>query len=131
MLHIVILLRASSINVSENYNLQFAFYIISLTFYVIKFVSGLRQVSGFSGSSNNKTDCHDITEILLKVKNHKPIYHIVLILIQNLITVPSGLLFLIINFLFLVIGKIAVFRFVNYFSTIFIVNTFAYLYIYP
>ena len=38
--------------------------------YVIKFVSDLRQVSGFSGppvSSTNKTDCHDITAILLKV----------------------------------------------------------------
>jgi hypothetical protein len=30
--------------------------------YVIMFVSDLRQVS-----STNKTDCHDITEILLKV----------------------------------------------------------------
>jgi len=38
--------------------------------YVIKFVSDLRQVvgfSGYSGSSINKTDRHDITEILLKV----------------------------------------------------------------
>ena len=40
--------------------------------YVIKFVSDLRQVSGFLGpgtpiSSTNKTDRHDITEILLKV----------------------------------------------------------------
>ena len=34
--------------------------------YVIKFVSDLRQVSGFPGYSN-KTDRHDITEILLKV----------------------------------------------------------------
>jgi hypothetical protein len=38
---------------------------------VIKFVSDLRQVGGFSPgtpvSSTNKTDCHDITEILLKV----------------------------------------------------------------
>ena len=33
--------------------------------YVIKFVSDLRQV--FSGSPTNKTDRHDITEILLKV----------------------------------------------------------------
>jgi hypothetical protein len=31
------------------------------------FVSDLRQVGGFSGSSTNKTDHHDITEILLKV----------------------------------------------------------------
>ena len=41
--------------------------------YVIKFVSDLRQVDGFLKVqcimvfSNNKTDCHDITEILLKV----------------------------------------------------------------
>jgi hypothetical protein len=46
--------------------------------YVIKFVSDLRQVSGFLRvllvSSINKTDCHDITEILLKVafKTIKP-----------------------------------------------------------
>jgi len=32
---------------------------------MIKFVSDLRQVGGFS--STNKTDRHDITEILLKV----------------------------------------------------------------
>ena len=39
--------------------------------YVIKFVSDLQQVSGFSPgsliSSTSKTDRHDITEILLKV----------------------------------------------------------------
>jgi hypothetical protein len=37
---------------------------------VIKFVSDLRQVGGSLGipvSSTNKTDRHDITEILLKV----------------------------------------------------------------
>jgi hypothetical protein len=38
---------------------------------VIKFVSDLRQVGGFSAgppvSSTNKTDRHDIAEILLKV----------------------------------------------------------------
>jgi hypothetical protein len=38
---------------------------------MIKFVSDLRQVGGFSPgtpvSSTNKTDRHDITEILLKV----------------------------------------------------------------
>jgi hypothetical protein len=38
---------------------------------VIKFVSDLRQVGAFSPvttvSSTNKTDCQDITEILLKV----------------------------------------------------------------
>jgi hypothetical protein len=38
---------------------------------MIKFVSDLRQVGGFSlgtpVSSTNKTDRHDITEILLKV----------------------------------------------------------------
>jgi hypothetical protein len=35
--------------------------------YVIKFVSDLQQVCGFLVSSTNKTDRHDITEILLKV----------------------------------------------------------------
>jgi hypothetical protein len=37
---------------------------------MIKFVSDLRQVGGFPGtlvSSTNKTDRHDITDILLKV----------------------------------------------------------------
>jgi hypothetical protein len=40
-------------------------------YYVIKFVSDLRQVGGFHRvlrfSSTNKTDRHDITDILLKV----------------------------------------------------------------
>ena len=42
--------------------------------YVIKFVSDLRQVSGFLWlSSINITDRHDITEILLSdVKHHNP-----------------------------------------------------------
>ena len=38
--------------------------------YVIKFISDLRQVGGFSPGtmvSSNKTDRHDITEIFLKV----------------------------------------------------------------
>jgi hypothetical protein len=38
--------------------------------YVLKFVSDLQQVMVFSWYpvySTNKTDCHDITEILLKV----------------------------------------------------------------
>ena len=43
----------------------------SIQYYVIKFVNDLRKVSDFpSGipvSSTNKTDIHDITEILLKV----------------------------------------------------------------
>ena len=42
-----------------------------MIYYVIKFVSNSRQVSGFLQvlpiSSTNKTDCHDITEILLKL----------------------------------------------------------------
>ena len=40
-------------------------------YYVIKFVSDIRQVDGFFPGSpvdtTNKTDRHDITEILLKV----------------------------------------------------------------
>ena len=35
--------------------------------YVIKFVSDLRKVCGTSVSVTNKTDRHDITEILLQV----------------------------------------------------------------
>jgi hypothetical protein len=41
--------------------------VYSIQHYAIKFVSDLWQVTGFSGYSNNKTDSHDITEILLKV----------------------------------------------------------------
>jgi formate/nitrite transporter FocA (FNT family) len=42
--------------------------VYSLQYYVIKFVSDFRQVSGLLWvSSTNKTDCHDIAEILLKV----------------------------------------------------------------
>ena len=47
--------------------------VYSLQHYMIKFVSDLRQVSGFLWvlhtwlSSTNKTDCHNITETLLKV----------------------------------------------------------------
>ena len=46
--------------------------VYSIQHYVIKFVSDLRQVGGFLRyctpvSSTNKTDRHDITEILLKV----------------------------------------------------------------
>jgi hypothetical protein len=45
--------------------------VYSIQHYVIKFVSDLRQVGRFSlctpVSSTNKTDCHNITEILLKV----------------------------------------------------------------
>ena len=45
--------------------------VYSIQHYVIKFVGDLRQVGGFFRvlliSSTNKTDRHDITEILLKV----------------------------------------------------------------
>ena len=42
--------------------------VYSIQHYIMKFVSYLRQVSGFLRvSSTNKTDCHNITEILLKV----------------------------------------------------------------
>ena len=45
--------------------------VYSIQHYVIKFDSDLRQVGGFSlgtpVSSTNKTDHHDITEMLLKV----------------------------------------------------------------
>jgi hypothetical protein len=45
--------------------------VYSIQHYVIKFVSDLWQISGFlwvlQFLSTNKTDCHDITEILLKV----------------------------------------------------------------
>jgi hypothetical protein len=39
----------------------------SIQHYVIKFASDLRQVGGFLLASTNKTDRHDIAEILLKV----------------------------------------------------------------
>ena len=53
--------------------------VYSIQHYVIKFVIDLRQVGvfflGTPVSSTNKTDCHGITEILLKVAvntiNHK------------------------------------------------------------
>ena len=42
-----------------------------IQYYVIKFDSDLQQVGGFLQvlliSSINKTDCHDITDIMLKV----------------------------------------------------------------
>jgi len=42
--------------------------VYSIQHYVIKFLSDLRQVGGFSPvSSTNKPDRHDITEILLKL----------------------------------------------------------------
>ena len=42
--------------------------VYSIQHYVIKIVSELRQVSlGTQVSSTNKTNCHDTTEILLKV----------------------------------------------------------------
>ena len=41
--------------------------VYSIQHYVIKFVSDLRQVGGSPVFSTNKTDCHDITELLLKV----------------------------------------------------------------
>ena len=40
--------------------------VYSIQNYMIKFVSGLRQVGDFSGHSANKTGRHDTTEILLK-----------------------------------------------------------------
>ena len=46
--------------------------VYSIQHYMIKFVRDLRQVGGFfpgtSVSSTNKTDLHDITEILLKLE---------------------------------------------------------------
>ena len=39
----------------------------SVQHYVIKLVSDLRQVVVFSVSSSNKTDCHDINEIVVQV----------------------------------------------------------------
>ena len=46
--------------------------VYTIQYYVVKFVSDLRQVGrlfspGTPVSSSNKTDRHDITEILLKV----------------------------------------------------------------
>ena len=64
--------------------------VYSMQHYVIKFVRDLRQVDGFSPSipvsSTNKTDRHDITEILSKVAlNTKlPIYMIVWYALQKI-----------------------------------------------
>ena len=46
--------------------------VYSKQLYVIKFVNDLQQVGGFLWvvSSANKTDCHHITEILLKVASN-------------------------------------------------------------
>ena len=56
-------------NVVSSYPIHDKVY--SMQHYVIKFVSDLAAVRWFSldtpGSSINQTDCHDITEILLKV----------------------------------------------------------------
>ena len=41
--------------------------VYSIQHYVIKFVSDLRQIRDSQSTSTNKTDRHDITEILLKV----------------------------------------------------------------
>ena len=52
--------------------------VYSIQLYVIKFVSDLRQISGFLPalwfSSTNKTDSHDITESGVEsgVNHHKP-----------------------------------------------------------
>ena len=55
-----------------------------LQHYLIKYVSDLRHVSGYSVgsrvSSINKTDRHDIAEILLKVK---PTYIYIYIYLEN------------------------------------------------
>ena len=46
-------------------------YVLTEQSWFLKFVSGLQQVGGFTRgtlvSSTNKTDRHDMTEILLKV----------------------------------------------------------------
>jgi hypothetical protein len=56
-----------------HYVIQFVSDLRQIPHYVIQFVSELRQVGGFysgtpvSSTNKFKTDCHDITEILLKV----------------------------------------------------------------
>ena len=67
----------------ENLNLSHG-EVYSIQHYVIKFVSELRQVGDFL--HQNKTDRHDITEILLKVALNTTIQsnlHISFILIQK------------------------------------------------
>ena len=63
-----------AISAYHHWHCEFEFHsgeVNSIQHYVIKFVSDLRQVCGFSlgtpVSSTNKTGCHDINEILLKV----------------------------------------------------------------
>jgi len=70
--------------------------------YVIKFIGDLRLVGFFSGtpvSSTNKTDRHDITEILLKV-------------VLNTITLTLSLRF----YIFIYIRQIVPVRFLNDFN---------------
>jgi hypothetical protein len=65
--------------------------VYSIQYYVIKFVSDLRQVGGFLRvSSTNKTDCQDIAEILLKVALN--IIALTLIIIDIAALVVSALL---------------------------------------
>ena len=60
-------------NVASSNPAQTSDKVYSIQHYVIKFVSDLRQVGGFSlytpVSCTNKTDHQDITEILLKCYN--------------------------------------------------------------
>jgi hypothetical protein len=51
---------------------DFPFFFKYVLHYVIKFISDFRQIGGFLWvlrflPSTNETDCHDITDILLKV----------------------------------------------------------------
>jgi len=86
--HYLINTTRSDIN-SHYYWMTNNHFLQMIQHYVIKFVSGLRQVGGFLRfppvSSNNKTDRHDITEILLKVALNtiKPTNHFINDLIFN------------------------------------------------
>ena len=60
---VAIILRPSCLNPTHG-------KVYSIELYIIKFVSDLRKVivfSAYSGFFHNKTDCHDISEIFLKL----------------------------------------------------------------
>jgi len=71
---VVVFTTTYAISAYDHYRCEFKFRsgeVYSIQHYVIKIVSNLRQIGGFSPSTPvsflNKTDRHGITKILLKV----------------------------------------------------------------
>ena len=80
-----------AISTNEHYGCEYESHsseVYSIRHYVMKFVSDLQQIGGFSGystlvSSTNKTDRHDMADIFLKVALNTPT------LIQNTYSYPE------------------------------------------